>query len=142
MNTDILLWTGSDHCAARREGRFGTSCRLCRSSQRYRVTLSHSFRLPGDNINFACPHGVPWPGEAPLHVTAQPPNPKHVSRLLLPGTWLSGFITVATFGLVRPCANCSGRIQVMDEAGWLGLPWLFVRGAAKACGGRSGASST
>jgi len=53
----------------------------------------------------------------PEPLTPTPGKPTSPSRLLPPGTWLAMLIQVVTFGLVRPCAACKGRMRAMDQRG-------------------------
>lgn len=62
----LPLFTETEHCHTRRDGVNGMSCRGCRSSSHFRRSLLNTHRLPNNDINFDCPHGVPWPeGKAP-----------------------------------------------------------------------------
>lgn len=58
---DLPLFTESHTCHARRDGISGASCTGCRSSLHFRRSLLNAYTLPGNDINFDCPHGVPWP---------------------------------------------------------------------------------
>ncbi len=64
--------------------------------------------------------------KCPLGKWTDVPTPKP-SRILPPGTWLSMFIQVITFGLVRPCTSCKSRMATMNRAGWAGLPRVWWR---------------
>jgi hypothetical protein len=51
-------------------------CSTCRDTtpdgEAWRRSLSKAFQLPGDNVNFDCPFGVPWNEGALYQVTPMP----------------------------------------------------------------------
>lgn len=65
-----MLYTDSPACHLRRDGVGGANCSGCRSSSRFRASLSRTFELPSGDIDFDCPHGKgpvldPGPGKPP-----------------------------------------------------------------------------
>ena len=59
-----MKWDASIACSNR------LACAMCRrtdrTGRRWRLSLAKVYHLPGNQVNFTCPHGVPWgPGPAP-----------------------------------------------------------------------------
>lgn len=59
-------FTESAHCS------FNSRCKACReaSNADFRKSLAQICDLPGDNVNFDCPHGMAWRGEKPAAIAA------------------------------------------------------------------------
>jgi hypothetical protein len=78
-------WTESQACRSR------VACRRCRDPRAtaWRRSLATAYALPSDNVNFACPHGLPWSAPAaPDHEQAQAPNmPQMASAVPRPPSW-------------------------------------------------------
>lgn len=113
----LPLYTESESCRMRREGEGGLSCTSCRSSVHKRMSLLKAYRLPNDDINFDCPHGVPWEGDRPEPMPAKPtrrwpkfPGPGDVAREII-RKWYGQ----------RKVSGCRcTQVQLwMNEKGWL-----------------------
>lgn len=113
---ELPLFTESFHCRARRDGIGGLDCTSCRSSQSWRRLQSKNFRLPGDDVDFVCPHGKEW-----IYPEAEPLNIK------LPGDWL-GYMIKKLTGFSEEDAlkvddnTCGCRVfrRKMNGWGWMG----------------------
>lgn len=89
----------------------------------YRLTLNgnatgHQGRLVGeDGLDYGTWTFHTSEPQPPMQQRQQPPP----NRLARPGDWIKASIFVVTFGLLRPCSGCKGRIARLNEAGWRGL---------------------
>jgi hypothetical protein len=61
MENERTLFTETPHCQSK------AHCSICRkkeSGRPFRVSLSSTFRLPDDEIDFKCPFGIDWAEES------------------------------------------------------------------------------
>ena len=101
---------------------------ICRQCEHAVSCLSHTDRKCNcaiDGVDLKSRTSTPA-SKCPLGKWADVPAPRP-SRILPPGTWLSMFIQVTTFGLLRPCTSCKSRMATMNRAGWCGLPRVWWR---------------
>ncbi len=69
------------------------TCRDLEGGRTWRASLRNGFALPGDAVDFPCPHGGGWG--------------KPLSRGL--GDTIEKLITKLTFGRARTCGRCRKR---------------------------------
>ncbi len=112
-----MKFTDSKHCASRRH------CTACRSSRPFRLSLAEAFELPGDEVDFACPHDL---GEAAVEATPAPPTPKRCGCAKRKARRGLGDIVAAattTIGIKR-CGGCKRRQVRLNRFGCRINRWL------------------
>ncbi len=133
----LPLYTETSHCHARRDDVSGLSCRSCRSSLHFRQSLTKAFRLPDDDVNFDCPHGVPWDvaenrnPKPQSHASGQKPLTRdHVAKHALRG---ARSIAKTSLGIDRlPAEQITARLDVCRACP--GEHATFRKGDVHTCG--------
>lgn len=123
MTEKLPLFTESRHCG---QGAMTERCRVCRSRRSFRRLISEYAvspvcRVPDGNIDFDCPHGVPWSNKKPMRDPVEPaPRRKQHRWIPRPGdviTWLASRILRIKKDRGCGCADMATR---MNRWGWRG----------------------
>lgn len=83
----------------------GLHCETCRKmdeGREWRRSLGKSFRLPGDDIDFACPIGIAWYGKQP---TTSPSQIVSFARAAVLGEYVSQEIIDERIATCRECEH-------------------------------------
>ncbi len=81
-----------------------TACFVCRNrdeGRAWRATMMARSTVPGNEVDWPCPHGVPW-------------GAKPKMRGL--GDLVERTIKAVTLGKVKPCEGCKKRRDALNKA--------------------------
>ena len=68
-----MNFVDSNHCGCRLHC---SQCRDMEGGRAWRKSLMKHFRVPGDTVDFECPHGLSWGFSAPAQtITPKPVDP-------------------------------------------------------------------
>jgi len=82
--------------------RSGAKCERCRDlegDRPWREMILRHFEVPGGEVDWECPHGVPW-GYYPIRGL---------------GDLVAKIIHVGSFGKIEPCDGCKERQAKLNE---------------------------
>ena len=105
------------HCTSK------VHCAVCRNPDavQWRVSLSKAFDV-GLNVNFDCPHGVPWSGLSPnaiVRSVSNKVNIHRVYRLRQPGDFVAWALSKWFKYHPPTCSSCMKMRGEMNAVGWI-----------------------
>ncbi len=113
----LLNFFETTHCTSK------THCTVCRdpNAVQWRVSISKTFDV-GSNVNFDCPHGIPWNGSAPNSVAKSVSNSVNIHRVYnlgLPGDFIAWALSKWFKYHPPTCSSCMKMRGEMNAAGWI-----------------------
>ncbi len=92
-----------------RSGAHCSTCRDCEGGRGWRASVMQYARVPGGEVDWACPYGRDWatPPSAPDAATVPSVNPEHLARREL--------IEVEYKRIGDTCIACRARLQDTSE---------------------------